>query len=300
MRWLVYSILAAALFGLWGLFDKLSSSLNPFVSNFIVYSAAALVSFIVFLSAREFKFSKYSTLAGIFAGIGNFFVLYALLKNMLILVLPFVSIAGAVFFIIVYFTEKPKYTQKQKVLAVAGLILSVAGIFVIATGSSGFFDFLKQLTIDTSYIIPAICITAGFSLWTYFTYKSVAKDKINATTYNFWNNISSFILATLAVILFKYSAFSELGSLPLTGYIYPVLAGLCIAGGTFLTYSAFKTTTTKTKLQEVMVAILANGELIPLLFLSYFVLGEWVTEGFAGAIIVLVGLFVIHYAEVSK
>ncbi len=300
MGWLIYGIFAAILFGLWGLFDKLSSSLNPFASNFILYSTAVLVSFIIFIGAKKFKFSKYSILAGIFAGIGNFFVLYALLKNMLILVLPFVSMAGAIFFVIVYFTEKPKYTTKQKVLAVGGLVLSIVGIFVIATGSTGFSNFFEQLTIDTSYIIPAIFIMVGFSLWTYFTYKSVAKEKIEAVTYNFWNNLSSFVLAILAVILLRYSTFSELGSLPLISYVYPALAGLCVAGGTFLTYCAFKTTTTKTKLQEVMVAILANGELIPLLFLSYFVLGEWVTEGFIGVIIVLVGLFTIHYAEITK
>jgi len=35
------------------------------------------------------------------------------------------------------------------------------------------------------------------------------------------------------------------------------------------------------------------------LFLSYFV-GEWVTEGFIGVLIVLEGLIFMHYSEVSK
>jgi len=74
----------------------------------------------------------------------------------------------------------------------------------------------------------------------------------------------------------------------------------CKFQGTFFTYNAFKSTTTKTKLQEAIVAILANGELIPLLFLSYFVLGEWVSQGFVGVIIVLAGLISIHFAEILK
>jgi drug/metabolite transporter (DMT)-like permease len=300
MRWLLYGIFAALLFGLWGLFDRLSSQLNPFTSNIIMYFVALLVVAVMLVWNKKFRFSKYSILSGIFAGIGNFFVLYALMNNFLILVFPFVSAAGVIFFCIIYFTERPKYTAKQKIIVSIGLFLSVIGVLLVAVGQQGLFNFLKQLTISTSYIIPAIFVMAGFSLWTYFTYKSVTKENINALTYNFWTNLASFVLALIAVLILNYSTFSELKALMPASYIYPVLAGLCISIGTLLTYSAFKTTTTKTKLQEAIVAILANGELIPLLFLSYFVLGEWVFEGFIGAIIVFIGLFLIHYAEVSK
>ena len=301
MKWLIYGLLASILFGLWGLFDKLSAFQSPFVSNFIIYFIATIFGFLILiLITKKIRFSKYSALAGLFAGVANFFVLYALLQNLLILVLPFVSMAAVIFFFIIYFTEKPKYNQKQKFLAGIGLLLSFLGIFLISTGSVGFFNFINQLVLNTLYIIPAIIIMFGFSLWTYFTYKAVSEKQTDALTYNFWNLGTSFIVAIFAILIFSPIAFSELFSLSSLGYIYPTLAGICIAGGCFLVFSAFQKTTTKTKLQEAIVAILANGELIPLLFLSYFVLGEWATEGFIGILIVLIGLFSLHYSEVSK
>ena len=69
--------------------------------------------------------------------------------------------------------------------------------------------------------------------------------------------------------MFRIGTFTELSSLTVLGYLYPFLAGICITFGCFLVFTAFQKTTTKTKLQEAIVAILANGELIPLLFLSY-------------------------------
>lgn len=300
MKWLLYGILASILFGLWGLFDKLSSNLDPFLSNLVLYSAAFLIAAIMLLKNRKLPFSKYSILSGIFAGIGNFFVLYALLNNLLILVLPFVSLSGAVFFLIIYLTENPKYSSKQKFVAGIGLLLSIIGLILISTSSFGISNFIQAVSLNKNYFLSAIFILIGFSLWTYFTYKSVAREKINAITYNFWTNLSSLVISLLAVILLKPNTFYILQSFSLKEYIYPILAGISVAAGTFFTYKAFKTTTTKTKLQEVMVGILANGELIPLLFLSYFVLGEYVPQGFIGVIIALVGLFAIHYAEVSK
>lgn len=300
MKWLIYGILASILFGLWGFFDKLSTFLNPFTSNLIIYISAFILALTLITAIKKIKFSKYSLLAGIFAGVGNLFVLYALLKNYLILVLPFVSISSAVFFSIIYLTEKPKYTKNQKTFAFLGLVLGVIGIFIIATGSVGFFTFLKTLTLDLSYILLALIILTSFSLWTYFTYKSVATEKIDAATYSFWKQSASLTIALLAVIMLNQKTLTDLVSLSSSEYIYPILAGLCIFGGTFFTYKAFKTTTTKTKVQEAIVAVLANGELIPLAFLSYFILGERIIEGLIGTSIVLIGLILLHYGEVSK
>jgi len=300
MKWLIYGILAAILFGLWGLFDKLSANINPFVSNIVLYSAALAIVIIMLLFARKFSFSKYGFISGIFAGIGNFFVLFALLKSQLILVLPFVSLAGAAFFILIYLTEKPKYSKKQKFLSFIGIILSIVGIFVISSGTAGIVNFLKSFAFDYSYILPAIFILTGFTLWTYFTYKSVGKEKISAINYSFWTVLGSFVAVLLAGVILKPDALATLAEFTFSSYQYPIFGGVCVALGAFFTYSAFKATTTKTRLQEAIVAILANGELIPLLFLSYFILGEWVPEGFIGTIIVLLGLVLIHYAEVSK
>src|SRR3989344_610526 len=198
-RWLWYGIAAAVFCGFWGLFDKLSAFQDIFASNFILYSAAFAVAILFVLFAGRIKFSKYSLLSGIFAGIGNFFVLYALVKN-------FVILSAAAFFLIVYFTEKPRYTRKQKIFASLGLFLSFLGIFVVASGSVGFFNFIRQLTLDSNYITPAIVFMFGFSLWTYFTYKSVAKESVSPATYSFWTIFGSFVAAIITILIFSPDA----------------------------------------------------------------------------------------------
>ena len=79
--------------------------------------------------------------------------------------------------------------------------------------------------------------------------------------------------------------------------IFPILAGLVVVVGDLLTCQAFKITGGKSKIQETIVAILTNAEIIPLIFLSYFILGEFSIEGIVGAFIVFIGLSILNYAE---
>ena len=298
MKWLIYGILSAILFGLWGLFDKLSAFQNPVISNVMVYLAALLFSFtVVIIANRRIRFSGYGLVAGIFGGTTNFLLLNALLNNYLILVMPFVSAASVVFFLIIYLTERPKYSARQKALAATGMMLCVSGLFLVSVGSVGISDFMKEFSLDSVYVLVSIAIMFSVSLWTYFTYKSVQRDRTDAFTYNFWNILSSFTLSVILLMIIDPGIFPGMLSLDRLGYIYPSLSGIAVAAGSIFTFMAFGGTTTKTKLQEIMVAIIANGDVIPLLFFSYFILGEWVTEGFIGVIIVLAGLFTIHYAE---
>jgi len=231
---------------------------------------------------------------------GNFFILYSLLKNKLILVFPFVSLAGAVSFLIIWIFEKPKYNQKQKIFAVIGLILCFLGILLVATGSEGLLNFVKELAISPLYLLFSLFVLIGFTLWIFLTYKSVSKEDISSENSTFLSVLGSFVVAVLSVLILNYSSITSFQFFNIRSYIYPILAGICVAFGILLTFSAFKGTTTKSKLQEAIVAILANAELIPLLFLSYFILHEWVWEGFVGTIIVLAGLFSLHFAEMIK
>ncbi|MCX6742111.1 MAG: hypothetical protein NTX24_02970 [Candidatus Pacearchaeota archaeon] len=298
MKWLWFGIIGVLISGLWGLFDKLSGFQNPFASNLILYSTAILSGFLLFvLFSKKLRFSKYSLLAGLFAGVGNFFLIYSLVKNYLILVLPFVSMASVAFFLMILFIEKPKYNRGQKILISIGIILNFIGMFLVAIGSVGISEFIKQFTFNWTYLLQVVMVLLGFTFWTFFTYKSASKEKIDAVTYNFWNVAASFFVAIIVTLIFSPSMFSGVFSLSFKGYLYPAIAGLAVVGGCFFTYKAYKATTNKTKLQEAIIAILSNGELIPLLFLSYFILHEWVWEGFIGTIIVLIGLCVLHFAE---
>lgn len=297
--WLIFGILSSLIAGLWGLFDKLSSFQNSFVSTIILYSTATLLSFLLFvIFTKKLKFSKYGFLAGASAGIGTLFLLYSLMKNSLILIFPFVSMGAVVFFLMILIIDKPKYAGKQKVLISLGMILSFIGIFVVATGSVGFANFFKEFRLSWIYVIEGIVVLLGGASWTYLTYKSASKERVNTVTYNFWNFFGSFVVGIIAFFIFFPG--SALSSITFKGIIYPVLAGLCIMWACFFAFKSFKGTTTKTKVQEAMVGILTNCELIPLFFFSYFILHEWVIEGFIGSLMVIVGLVVLNLAESVK
>jgi uncharacterized membrane protein len=299
MKWLIYGIASAILFSFWGLFAKLSSFQDPIISNFFLLFATVLTCGILIPAThRKLKFSKLGGIAGVFGGLQSIVLLVLLLQNELILVLPFTSAAGAIFFLIVYFTENLKYGTKQKMLAGLGLVLSLLGLFIISTASVGFFNFFNQVATNFTYIFSGILISLLATLPTYLAYRSTKFEKTDAANFSFSNSFISLIVALAALAIFNYSKIMQIFSLNAAGYYYPIIGGVCAAFGIFFTYKAFKLTTTKTKLQEAIIGILSNGELIVLPFLSYFILGEKTVLGYVGVMVVLIGLVMINYSEV--
>lgn len=301
MKWLIYGALSAILFAFWGLFSKLSSFQDPIITNFFLIFATVLTCGILIpVTQRKLKFSKLGGIAGVFGGLQSIVILISLLQNELILVLPFTSAAGAIFFLIVYFTENLNYGIKQKILASLGLVLSLLGLFLISTASVGFLNFFIQVATNFTYIFSGILISLFSAVITYLSYRSTKFEKTDAANFSFSNAFISLIIALIASVIFNYSKITQIFSLNSAGYYYPMIGGVCAALGIFFTYNAFKLTTTKTKLQEAIIGILSNGELIVLPFLSYFILGEKIVMGYVGAIIVLIGLFMINYSDVLK
>ena len=298
LKWLWFGIIASVLLGFWGLFDKLMSFQDPFISNVLIYLTTFLTALLFFLFfKKKWVFSKESFLAGLFAGVGNFFILFSLLKNLLILVLPFVSAAAIVFFFIVYFTEKPKFSFLQKFFVAAGLLLAFLGLFLISIAPVGFKVFFREFKLDFSFVFFSLIIMISFGLWTFFTYKATAKKTVDVFDYTFWQFLASFFLSIIAVLVFSVDSFSKVFSLGSLGYLYPALAGLSIFGGCFFVFKSFTEVSVLSKIQKVIVAFLANGELVPLVFLSFFILGERSFEGFLGVGIVLIGLFLLNFSE---
>ena len=84
-----------------------------------------------------------------------------------------------------------------------------------------------------------------------------------------------------------------------TRNLLPVIAGLLVMGGDILTLRSYQMTSDESRIEETIVAILANAEIVPLIFLSYFVLGEFTIEGIAGAFTVFVGLSILNSVKAS-
>jgi len=300
MKWLIFGIFSTLMFGFWTFFAKLSSFEGPFISNFLIYLSSLIITvFILLIKRKKIKFSRYAVFAGLIAGLQGTMLLYSFSKNQLILVLPFISFASVVFFLLIYFKEKPKYKIIQKILVIAGLFLSTVGILVVATGTVGFFTFIHQLSLDITYLSLGLAIMIATSAITYFAYRA-SQTEITGNDYAFWNLSASLFFATVIMIFASPTSFSQILSFNLLGYLYPAVSGICVTFGILFYFAAFQSTTSKSKIQETVVGILLNSELIPVTFLSYFILGERVTEGFIGSMILLIGLIILNYSDVLK
>lgn len=298
MNWLAKAVLATLFLGFFGLFDKLSTFQNPIISNFIISFTGTIVFLIlIIISRKKLIFSKEAFVAGIFAGVAGLTLLYALVSNFVLAVFPFVSFASVVFFFIIIFFEKPKLSDYQKVLVATGIILSILGLLVASTAASGGISaFLKNLALNPELFFFGFLISVGYGLWSFFQYVAIKKKNAENLNVNFWIVLGSLVIpAIVFVIVNAYSPI--IFNLDDIRNIFPVFAALSIVGGVVLGLSAYKDTTGKSKIQETIVAILTNAEIIPLIFLSYFILNEFTVEGIVGSFVVFIGLSILNYAQ---
>ncbi|HKM51140.1 MAG TPA: hypothetical protein VJZ75_08175, partial [Candidatus Bathyarchaeia archaeon] len=72
---------------------------------------------------------------------------------------------------------------------------------------------------------------------------------------------------------------------------------LFLMGGVALTLKAYEMTSGESRIEDTIVTILANAEIVPLIFLSYFILREFTIEAFVGAFTVFIGLSILNAAR---
>jgi len=299
MNWLTAAILATLSFGFFGLFDKLSTFQDPVLSNFIIYLTTVVSGLVLVLIRRKkIIFSKEAYISGLFAGVAGLSILYALLSNFVIIVFPFVSFSSVIFFFIIMFSEKPKLSINQKVLVSTGIIISVIGLFVASTSTvGGLYSFLNSFRIDSNFFLLGLLISVGCGLWSFFSFVAVKKKNAEIINANFWVLAGCFTTALIAFAIIGISISPSIFNFQDVRNIFPIFSGLAIFSGSVFTLKAYKITTGKSRIQETVVAILTNAEILPLIFLSYFILNEFTVEGFVGAFTVFIGLLILNYAE---
>jgi hypothetical protein len=285
-------------FAFYALFSKLSS-FHPVISNLIIYTTAAICGIILVLATeRRISFSKEGFLSGIFSNIAALTMLYSLLSNQMLVVFSFVSFASVIFFLIVWVTEKPKLSRKQESFAATGILVSVLGLFLASTSTvGGISHLLSNSIVDPYFLILAPIMPLGFGFWAYFSFAAIKKKNASVPTVFFNYSFASFAIAAIAYLL------SSGGSgLPVSrefSDFFPVIAGLFVAGGVILALKSYRMTSGESRIEETVVSILANAEIVPLIFLSYFILREFTVEGFVGALTVFVGLSILNSARAS-
>jgi len=299
MNWLLVGCFATLAFGSYGLFSKLSVFEHPTLSNLVIYGTAVICGIVlVAVTESGVTFSKESFLSGISSNIGALTMLYSLVSNQVLVVFSFVSFASVVFFLIVLALERPKLSGRQKGFACVGILVSVLGLFIASTSLVGGIDYVLKSTLFNPYfLIIAPLMPIGFGFWAYFSFVAIKKKGAKVPTVFFNYSFGSFLVAVTSYLFFAQRIplprFSEIRD------IFPVIAGLFVTLGVIFSLQSFRMTSGESRIEETVVAILANAEIIPLIFLSYFILGEFTIEGLFGALMVFIGLSILNSARAN-
>lgn len=299
LGWLYVGVLSTLFFAFYGLFGKLSAFQYPLVTNLVIYTTAVICGIlIVFATGRVPAFSKEGFLSGITSNIGSMTMLYVLASNQVLVVFSFVSFASVIFFLLILVFEKPKLSSRQESIAIIGILVAVFGLFLASTSTAGDINhLLTNSAVDWHFLAIAPAMPIGFGFWAYFSFVAIKKKNANVPTVCLNYSLASFVVAAIAYLLFgmnfQLPVFSQLRE------CYPIIAGLFVVGGVALTLKSYQLTSGDSRIEETMVAILANAEIIPLIFLSYFILREITVESLLGAFTVFVGLSILNSARAT-
>jgi drug/metabolite transporter (DMT)-like permease len=213
-----------------------------------------------------------------------------------LVVFSFVSFASVIFFLIIVVFEKPRLSSRQKSVAVVGILVAVFGLVLASTSTAGGINYLlNNSAVNWHFLVIAPVMPIGFGFWAYFSFVAIKKENADVTTVCLNYSLASFVVAATGYLLFGLSF-----PLPVFSHLtdcYPIIAGLFVMGGVALTLKSYQLTSGESRIEETMVAILANAEIVPLIFLSYFILREVTMESLAGALTVFIGLSILNSAR---
>jgi hypothetical protein len=289
LRWITFGVLSSLGYGFWAFFDKLSISQSPFIANFIVYGTALALAAAIPVKLRGGPTITIIT-SGIFGGIINLLVLIALVDHLLIAVYPFVAAGTLIHFAITYLVRRPAYKRVQLYGVSAGIALAFIGLSIsgLALDYNGF------SSPDVSLLVICIFITIASGLWIYFASRAIIDENSDPRTVGFWSLLSSFAVSAVGMALMSRT--NEF--LPSLDLLFPFLAGVFEFIGLFFACYAFSAIRDNPSVaRSSTVAILANSEIVPIVFLSFIVLGEFHVGGFIGIAILAIGLFLLNHIE---
>jgi len=291
-RWLVFAVLSSLGYGIWAFFDKLSSFQSPFLNNFIIYGTAF---FVVLILVRPRHRPPVSALvSGAFGGVINLLVLIALQSRLLLTVYPFVAAGGLVYFAVTYATTRPAYGRLQSLGVLSGGAVAVVGLLISALAYSSDSAAGHDLS-GGELSLVGVLITISTGLWIYFAGHAIIDERCEPLIAGFWILLASFSVSALGLLADLHSlAAIELSS----AQLYPVGAGVLILAGEMFSYYAFGgIRDSPTFARSSTVAVLSNSEIVPVVLLSLFVLGEYDLLALLGIVVLAVGLLILNFSE---
>jgi transporter family protein len=133
-NWLIYALMATAIYGFWGFFPKLASDYLDPKSAMVYQTLGTVVGALVILATLRFRLPvhgkgiTFSMLAGIAGVVGTQFLLMAMTEGKASVVAPVTALypIGVILLAVVILNET--LTLRQ----VGGILLSLAAIYLLA------------------------------------------------------------------------------------------------------------------------------------------------------------------------
>jgi len=133
-KWLIYALMATAIYGFWGFFPKLASNYLDPKSAMVYQTLGTVVGAVVILATLRFRLPvqgkgiTFSMLAGIAGVVGTQFMLMALNEGEASLVAPVTALYPIGVILLAILILKEALTLRQ----VCGILLSLVAIFLLA------------------------------------------------------------------------------------------------------------------------------------------------------------------------
>ena len=133
-NWLIYALMATAIYGFWGFFPKLASDYLDPKSAMVYQTLGTVVGALVILATLRFRLPvhgkgiTFSMLAGIAGVVGTQFLLMALSEGKASVVVPVTALYPIGVILLAVFILKETLTLRQ----VCGILLSLVAIFLLA------------------------------------------------------------------------------------------------------------------------------------------------------------------------
>jgi transporter family protein len=133
-NWLIYALMATAIYGFWGFFPKLASDYLDPKSAMVYQALGSIVGALVILATLRFRLPvqikgiTFSVLAGIAGVVGTQFLLMALNEGKASLVTPVTALYPIGVILLAILILKETLTLRQ----VGGILLSLVAIYLLA------------------------------------------------------------------------------------------------------------------------------------------------------------------------
>jgi hypothetical protein len=286
-------VIASVSYGVWGFLEKLTSAQSPAVVNVVVYGTAFLLSLSGLTQFRPPSFT--AIIAGVAGGAINALILLLLQRHALTLVYPFVSCGSLVFIAFSFFFVDGQLVVRSRATFWGGVAIAVIGLILCGVDLAGGVTVVRAATADMTAVYIGVLITVLTGMWLFLAFITITRQRYPPLIASTWVFLGSFG-ASLAVAMITDVHARDLLAAP---SMIAIGAGSFMFGGELATYFGFSVAPTlSNRGEQVLTALLANSELVPILAVSALVFNDVSILGTAGAALVIAGIGVSNHARV--